>query len=119
MPYLIYDVVDLRNHFERQYDTSSKLYISHNPSYAKWINDDLQQNLSEALTIFVKDCIRRLFDASNKQKLDMGLQLIVINEIDQRDSTCSYLDNIRSKVDGLLSNNEQAARIIDNYIKRG
>ena len=73
LPYLIYDVVDLRNHFERQYETLSKLYISHSQSYAKWINDDLQQNLSEAITIFVKDCIRRLFDSNNKTKLDMGL----------------------------------------------
>lgn len=118
MPYLVYDIVELRSHFERKYDTLRKLYLSVDPKYEVWVNDNLEMSLRDALNLFARETARRNCKASN-QGLDVAMKLVILNEIDTRDSTCSYLDNIREKVEKVVKNDAAVkGRIIEQYLAK-
>lgn len=119
LPYCLYDVIDLRSLFEKKFELLRKLYLPHDPRYATWINDDLEMNLRDSFQIFVKETIKRLFQSGNPDTLDIALKMVILNEIDTKDSKCTYLDNIREKVEKLLKADVPTKqRIVSNYLSR-
>lgn len=118
MPYLVYDVVEIRSLFERKFEGLSRLYLAANPAYGAWINDNLEINLREGLNMFIKDTARRHATVT-KLGLNTSMMLLIVNEIDTRDSTCQYLDNIREKVERVIQNNDEAkTKIIMTYLSK-
>lgn len=118
MPYLIYDIVELRSYFERKYDVLKKLYVTLDPRYAAWINDDLEQSLREALHLFIKETSRLIYKSSTNGT-DVAVKLAILNEIDVRDSTCPWLENIRENVEKIVRNDQNAKiRVVEQYLSK-
>ena len=119
MPYVVYDVVEVRSLFERKFESLSRLYLGVNPAYAAWINDNLEINLRDAVNLFARETMRRHSQSSGKHGLDTSLKLVIANEIDTRDSTCTYLDNIREKVETLIKRDDATkTRVIEQYLSK-
>ena len=119
LPYLIYDVIQMRSVFEKKFIVLRDLYLGYDQRYEKLINDDLQENIRDVVQVFTKETVGRLVTGPNANGVDLSVKMMIMNEIDRLDSRCSYLENLREKVERVLANETAKKRkLAENYISK-
>ena len=118
LPYVINDVITLRSIFEKKLEILRNLYVGYDARYQTLINDDLEIDHRELLTMLSKETVRKLISGAYSQGVDLAAKILVANNIEKNEAKSPYLDNIREKVDALLKySEEQKRKVVENFIK--